>query len=146
MSKELITNWDPYKYISKSDRDKITSEQFNKDFEEAKDKTKKEIEQLNNEHLNKLNEEENKRYKENQISSIIEFYNIKNNWSKNMYSIIRKIVSNDYNLTDVELIYLIITFIIMIIIYYCIYSLYTFIKYDNKVTDNNYKIILSIDK
>lgn len=135
MSIDLLKNWDPYKYLSVNERKNITLQEFNDEFEKAKNKTNEDINKLEEDELKKLNDNEDIRYNNNQLSSLLEFNNIKDKWSQYMFNIIKKTVSGNFNYSSIELIYLCITIIIMIIIYFIIYSLYFIIR--NKNNNNN---------
>lgn len=132
MSIDLLKNWDPYKYLTNNERKELTLQQFNDDFEKAKEKTKKDIEQLENEELKKLNDDEEIRYKKSQVSSLLEFENIRDKWSEYMFNFIKKTVSCNFDYSNVEIVYFFLTIIFMIIIYFILYLFYSFIKNNDK--------------
>ena len=140
MSIDLLKNWDPFKYLSINERKELTLQEFNDEFEKAKLKTKEDINNMEEDELKKLNDNEEIRYKNSQISSLLEFNNIRDKWSEYMFNIIKKTVSCNFDYSAIELIYLFLTIIIMIIIYFIIYSLYYCIqiKKDNSFNINLY--------
>ena len=87
-----------------------------------------------------INEEDNS--KENEIldenndiddkgKEDIEFQMInqlQNNWADNLLSVINKLISFNYNLTQKEIIYLSVTVIIVMVIYFILFSAYQLIK------------------
>lgn len=145
MSIDLLKNWDPYKYLSKNERKNISLQEFNDEFEKAKINTKNDILQLEEDNLKELNDNEEIRFKNNQVSSLLEFNNIKDKWSEYMFNIIKKTVSCNFNYSSIELIYLFLTIIIMICVYFFIYSLYFIIKNNNK-KNNDYNINVFVNK
>lgn len=123
MSKELLVDFDPYKYLSKSERQNISLQEFNEDFDKEKEKLKEELKKSEEEELKELTNEEEKRYKLNQLTELLAFDKIREQWSYNMFNIIKKIISFNYNYTSIELIYLSLTIIILILIYLLLYLL-----------------------
>ncbi len=144
MSIDLLKNWDPYKYLTNNERKDLTLQQFNDDFEKAKEKTKKDIEQLENEELKKLNDDEEIRYKKSQVSSLLEFENIRDKWSEYMFNFIKKTVSCNFDYSNIEIVYFFLTIIFMIIIYFILYLFYSFIKNNDKNINNDININLHI--
>ena len=53
---------------------------------------------------------------------------LQNNWADNLLSVINKLISFDYNLTQKEIIYLSVTVIIVMVIYFILFSAYQLIK------------------
>lgn len=51
-----------------------------------------------------------------------------NNWADNLLSVINKLISFNYNLTQKEIIYLSVTVIIVMVIYFILFSAYQLIK------------------
>lgn len=146
MSLELLQDFDPFKYLTKEERKELTLQEFNEEFDKSKEKMKENIKQLEEEEINKLNKEEEIRYKKSQLSSLLEFDNIKNKWSEYMFNIIKKTVSCEFNYSSIELVYLFITIILMIIIYFVIYSIYYIIKSKEEIKNKEYNINLYIKK
>ena len=144
MSIDLLKNWDPYKYLTNNERKDLTLQQFNDDFEKAKEKTKKDIEQLENEELKKLNDDEEIRYKKSQVSSLLEFENIRDKWSEYMFNFIKKTVSFNFDYSNIEIVYFFLTVIFMIVIYFILFLFYSFIKNNDKNINNDININLHI--
>lgn len=137
MSIDLLKNWNPYKYLTNNERKELTLQQFNDDFEKAKEQTRKDIEQLENEELKKLNDDEEIRYKKSQVSSLLEFENIRDKWSEYMFNFIKKTVSCNFDYSNVEIVYFFLTIIFMIVIYFILFLFYSFIKNNDKNKNNN---------
>ena len=163
MSIDLLKNWEPstksgivpnvkngprpfdsYKYLSNNERKEITLQQFNDDFENAKEKTKKDIEQLENDELKKLNDDEEIRYNNNQLSSLLEFQNFKNKWSLYMFNFIKKTVSCNFDYSNIELVYALLTVIFMIIIYFILFLFYSFIKNKSLLNNKNNELNINL--
>lgn len=53
---------------------------------------------------------------------------LQNNWADNLLSVINKLISFNYNLTQKEIIYLSVTVIIVMVIYFILFSAYQLIK------------------
>lgn len=53
---------------------------------------------------------------------------LQNNWADNLLSVINKLISFNYNFTQKEIIYLSVTVIIVMVIYFILFSAYQLIK------------------